>query len=282
LAWLPAILLLALAGRQFYVVHTGLQLIAQDVTGERQLWHVQRAIDTLADLGARHADCDLIVASDGYHAESSILGQIGEFLAPRPVRYVRLNSGVIVPRVCAFYLVADDDDAARAWYDANAALLPELTIQLARDAWHFYSLTPAARQALVETLAADPPLGRWQNGVQLQSYTLAGSQRPGATLRLALTWQVYDTPPKQRYHFFNHLLDESGALAAQADGPGVFSRYWQPGEYFITWFDVVLPADAAPGHYQLLAGLYDWPSLERPLLSDGRDSLPLASIEIMP
>jgi hypothetical protein len=97
---------------------------------------------------------------------------------------------------------------------------------------------------------------------------------------LALTWEVYDTPPARRYHFFHHLLDESGVLVAQADGPGVFSRYWQAGEFFETWFDIALPADVAPGHYQLVVGLYDWPSLERAYLTDGRDSLTLASIHI--
>jgi hypothetical protein len=91
---------------------------------------------------------------------------------------------------------------------------------------------------------------------------------------------VHGTPPKKRYHFFNHLLDEGGSLVAQADGPGVFSRYWQPGEFFVTWFEIALPADLASGIYRLAIGLYDWPSLERSLLTDGRDHLPLTSIEI--
>ena len=108
---------------------------------------------------------------------------------------------------------------------------------------------------------------------------MTGGERPGTTLGLALTWQVYDTPPKKRYHFFNHLLAENGALVTQADGPGVFSRYWQPGEFFVTWFEIALPADLVPGAYRLVVGLYDWPSLERPLLSDGLDNLPLASVE---
>jgi hypothetical protein len=116
--------------------------------------------------------------------------------------------------------------------------------------------------------------------VQLRHYAVIGGGRAGSTVQLALTWEVYDTPPKRRYHFFNHLLDESGTLVTQADGPGVFSRYWQPGEFFVTWFEVALPADAAPGVYRLVVGLYDWPSLERSLLADGRDHLPLTSIQI--
>ncbi len=278
LAWLPALLIVALAGRQFYVGQAGLRLLAENSSGERQLWHVQQVIDTLAELGKHHPACDLLIASDGYHAESSILGQVGEFLAPRPVRYVQLGGGAIVPRTCGLYVVASDDAAARAWYEKHTTPRPELTIPLAQRAWYVYELTPPARETLAEALSATPVLGRWENGVQLVDYALSGDPRPGETLRLALTWQVYDTPPKKRYHVFNHLLAGDGTLAAQADGPGVFSRYWQAGEFFVTWFDIAVPADAPPGPYRLLVGLYDWPSLERPLLDDGHDSLWLAPL----
>jgi len=280
LAWLPAVLVVALAGWQFYLNYVGLQLVSENVLGERKAWHVQRVIDTFADWSQRHPDCDLIIASDGYHAESSILGQVGEFLGPRPVRYVRLGGGAIVPRTCGLYLVASDDAAARAWYETQTVLLPERTIHLPRDAWHFYEMTPPAREALVKTLTASSVLGRWDNGVQLRRYAVTGGEQAGSLLGLTLTWEVYDTPPKQRYHFFNHLLDENSVLVAQADGPGVFSRYWQPGEFFVTWFEVAVPADVTPGIYRLVVGLYDWPSLERPLLGDDRDSLPLTSIEM--
>jgi len=125
-------------------------------------------------------------------------------------------------------------------------------------------------------------IGQWDNGVQLLRYELGPGVRPGATLALSLTWALTDTPLQREYHFFNHLLDPGGALVAQADGPGVYTRYWQPGEFYITWFDIVAPPDAHPGAYTLSSGLYDWPSLERPRLVDGRDSLQLASIDIPP
>jgi len=280
LAWLPVVLVVALAGWQFHLNHAGLRLLAENVLGKRQVWHVQRVIDTFADWNRRHPDCDLFIASDGYHAESSVLGQVGEFLAPRSVRYVRLGGGVIIPRTCGLYLVASDDPAHRAWYETQAALLPEQTIHLPHDAWYFYEMAPSARDALVETLEAFSVLGRWEDGVQLRRFVLNGDYESDSVLRLAQTWEVHDTPPKKRDHFFNHLLDESGSLVAQADGPGVFSRYWQPGEFFVTWFEIALPADLDPGIYRLAIGLYDWPSLERSLLTDGRDHLPLTSIEI--
>ena len=280
LAWIPAILIVALAGWQFFVNHTALQLLSRELAGERQIWHVQQVIDTFAAWSESEPDCDLVIASNGYNAESSTLGQVGEFLAPHPVRYVSLNKGAIIPRTCAFYLVAADDTASRDWYQTQTTHLAEQTIRLANDAWHFYQLAPPAREALIGKIAAPQPLGEWENGVRLQRYEITGSQQPGSALKLALTWQVYDTPPKQRFHFFNHLVDKKGTLAAQTDGPGVYSRYWQPGEFFITWFDLTLPAEMPPDTYQLLVGLYDWPSLERPHLTDGRDSLPLTFVEI--
>lgn len=280
LAWLPAILIVALAGWQFIVNHTGLQLLARNAPGWRQIRHVQQAIDTFAAWAPGHPDCDLIVGSNGYHAESSTLGQIGEFLAPRTVRYVQLDGGTIVPQRCALYLVASDDTGARAWYEAHAAHLPAQTIHLSQDAWHFYELTPPARETLVEPLGDSPVLGRWENGVQLREYQATGGAQPGQTLQLHLVWEVYGTPPKKRYHFFNHMVDGSGTPIAQTDGPGVYSRYWQQGEFFETWFQMTAPPDTPPGTYHLLVGLYEWPSLERPHLTDGRDNLPLAAVEI--
>jgi 4-amino-4-deoxy-L-arabinose transferase-like glycosyltransferase len=280
LAWLPAILIVALAGWQFAVNQTGLQLLAQGAPGWRQIRHVQQAIDTLDAWGQSHPHCDLIVASNGYHAESSTLGQVGEFLSPRPVRYVQLDGGTIVPQRCALYLIASDGVDARAWYEAHTAHLPAETVRLSGDAWHFYELTPSARETLVEILNRPPVLGRWDNGVQLRRHQTPERTQPGDALKLSLVWEVYETPPKKRYHFFNHLVDHTGAPIAQTDGPGVYSRYWQRGEFFITWFQMTVPSEASPGAYQLLVGLYEWPSLARPHLTDGRDSLPLTTVEI--
>lgn len=276
LAWLPTALLLTLAGWQFYVNYSGLQLVAKNVAGERQIWHVQRAIDTLTDWAAAHPQCDLVIASAGYNAESSELGQVSEFLAPRPVRYVALNQGIIVPRECGLYLVATDAATSRAWYEAHAVHLPEWTIPLFDEAWHFYELIPSP----ADDLAGAGIIGQWDNGVRLLDYRLSENVRPGEQLALTLTWQVFKAPPARRYHFFHHLVDGNGNIVAQADGPGVFSRYWQPDELFLTRFTVDIPPEVTPGRYRLLVGLYEWPSLERPALSGGGDSLPLAWIEI--
>jgi hypothetical protein len=299
LSGLLVVLVVALAGWEFWLNHVGLQLTSQYAQAEKQVTrasvsprkagfttdaqqirHVQQAINTFADWNLSHPDCDLIIASNGYQPEGSILGQVGEFLFPRPVRYVRLGAGTIVPRTCGLYLVASDNAAIRTWYEGHAALLPDLTIRLPGDAWHFFEMPSSSHEAWIQALTDSPVLGRWDNGVQLRGYAVTGGEQAGSPLGLALTWEVYGIPPKRRYHFFNHLLDENGTLVTQADGPGVFSYYWQPGEFFVTWFEMTLPTDLAPGLYYLVVGLYDWPSLERPLLTDGWDNLPLTSIEI--
>ena len=282
IALLPALLMAALFARQAYLNVVGLQLIAQDAPGAPQIRHVQQAIDTLVDLNREQPDCDLIVASDGYTADRSSLGQLIDFLTPRPVRYVRLGSGAIVPRACAFYLVAGDDARARAWYEAHAVRLPDRTIRLPNDAWHFYVMAPEARAALVGRLADAATLGEWETGLRLRRAEVSGELRAGSTLGLTYFWEVGNAPPDMEVHFFSHLLDASGALVAQADGPGVHSRHWQPGEFFVTWFEVPVPADAAPGDYRLALGMYAWPSLERFRLTGNGDSLTVAKAALLP
>ena len=277
---LPTLLILLAAARHFYFYSAGLQLISQGVLGGQQIRHVQSAIDTLADFGRQHPDCDLMIASDGFNANSSALGQVGEFLAPRPVRYVRLGSGVIVPQSCSYTLVASGDSSLRAWYDAHMEWRPDRAISLPNDAWHFYEMTPARRAAFVASLKDAPALGEWDNGARLRRVDRSGALRRGSSLELRLTWEVRQETPQREYHFFSHLLDKDGNLIAQADGPGVYSAYWQPGEFFVTWFEIPVPGDAAPGDYRLALGLYEWPSLVRSRLTDGGDSLALGVVQV--
>ena len=60
---------------------------------------------------------------------------------------------------------------------------------------------------------------------------------------------------------------------AQADGPGFDSIQWQPGDHFITWFDIPVPSDLPTGAYQLAFAYYTWPDLERIELLAGGNTL---------
>jgi 4-amino-4-deoxy-L-arabinose transferase-like glycosyltransferase len=68
----------------------------------------------------------------------------------------------------------------------------------------------------------------------------------GSDLEVILHWHALETPG-QAYHVFVHLLDEGGAIVAQADGvPGegqLPTRGWLPGETLIDPHRLALPVD---------------------------------------
>lgn len=85
------------------------------------------------------------------------------------------------------------------------------------------------------------------------------SPRPGEVLHVRLTWEAL-RPLEREYHTFVHLLDAEGQKAAQSDRQpgGVYypTTLWQPGERLRDEHALTIPADAAPGVYQLLVGMY--------------------------
>ena len=82
---------------------------------------------------------------------------------------------------------------------------------------------------------------------------------PGGALRVTLYWQATATPPED-YAIFVHLLDGSGALRGQGDGPPMHGDYptslWESGEAITDEHVVTVHADAPPGRYGLAVGLY--------------------------
>ena len=118
------------------------------------------------------------------------------------------------------------------------------------------------------------PQAEWQNGLNLLSLAIEGSFEPSAALTIVSSWHYAEVAPQQ-YHFFNHLLYE-GQLVAQVDGPGVPAWYWREDDVLETRFQLILPAELAPGDYRLRVGVYGWPDLQRVLLSDSSDGLDVA------
>ncbi len=76
---------------------------------------------------------------------------------------------------------------------------------------------------------------------------------------LTLTWQALAGDGRS-YQVFVHLLDDSGELVAQADGPPQGGRYptsiWTAGDWIVDPRQIQLPAGQQPGRYLLFAGLY--------------------------
>lgn len=79
-------------------------------------------------------------------------------------------------------------------------------------------------------------------------------------LMVRLMWQPI-RPADRDYTLFVHLVDETGAIVAQHDGPPLGGRYptsvWQRGEALLDAVRLTLPPDLPAGRYRLLVGLYD-------------------------
>lgn len=93
--------------------------------------------------------------------------------------------------------------------------------------------------------------------IALRKYALEGPAGSEAELRLTLYWQA-DAPITGQYKVFVHLVDDDGRIVAQhdsfpADGAAP-TESWRKGEVIADTHVLAVPA---PGHYRILAGLYD-------------------------
>ena len=111
------------------------------------------------------------------------------------------------------------------------------------------------------------------NQMRLRGWELdTTALRPGETLTVSLVWEA-TAELSEQYVVFVHLLSPDGTLAAQHDAPPVGQLLppsaWPPGATFGYPVTLELPADLPAGDYDLLTGVYLWPSLERlPVLTD--------------
>ena len=82
------------------------------------------------------------------------------------------------------------------------------------------------------------------------------------------------------------LVDPSGRLVAQHDGlPAAGSKptsWWQPGQQIRDVHTLTLEPAAAAGPLSLEVVIYDTYSLETIPWADGRESLPLVTVEVQP
>jgi len=89
---------------------------------------------------------------------------------------------------------------------------------------------------------------------------------PGIALPYSLTWAALEQPDTD-YSVFVHLLDPSGQIIEQYDGPplnGTFpTSLWRTGDIVLDARMMDLPADLAAGTYQVVIGWYNPDTLAR-------------------
>lgn len=137
-------------------------------------------------------------------------------------------------------------------------------------------VTPLADGTVLRRFVSDaplPPPNLPQNAAFTDGVTLTAAQLPpnaeaGTLLPIELTW----TGDLGNASLFLHLLDANGTLVAQRDAAPMPS----PDRHALT-----LPATLAPGTYTLNAGRYDPATLQRIPLSQGGDTMTLATLEVV-
>ena len=139
------------------------------------------------------------------------------------------------------------------------------------------AMTQALPQVELNESFANEPL-------QLTGFSLSQTTiSPGDNFDLTLFWQA-DGPASRPYTVFNHLLDESGQLVSQQDSWPVSGKWpptcWRAGEMIVDEYVLTLPADAAPGRYRLISGLYDATNGLRVTVDSGGDAVELSTIEV--
>ena len=114
---------------------------------------------------------------------------------------------------------------------------------------------------------------------QLLGYDLPTSRlSPGDTLPLTLLWRSLTSDMRESYTVFVHLVGPDGAIYGQWDKePGERSKQpttgWVEREVVEDPVLVPLSADAPPGTYQVLVGLYLAPDGPRLPLRDGSGNI---------
>ena len=102
---------------------------------------------------------------------------------------------------------------------------------------------------------------------------------------VALLWEVSERP-EPNLHVFLHVLDNTApgepvvVLAQGDDEPSLPTRYWQPGERFITQHRLQMTAAAGPGEYTLRVGWYSTSRYGRLVADCPDNSCPLATLTL--
>lgn len=132
------------------------------------------------------------------------------------------------------------------------------------DGWEYrlFYREGADREDALAGLTRFPDGLLFANNVVFMGYGFPERARAGETLEVWLAWWLRAAPSAGAdYHFFVHLLDESGVMRSQHDGLGFPVFYWKAGDLVLSRFAIPLPADLPAGRYALWSGLYTYPDV---------------------
>jgi hypothetical protein len=138
-----------------------------------------------------------------------------------------------------------------------------------------------------------PPLedpARLEDQLELVAVQLEGvTARPGEVVSLALYWQALAAPDTSYTVFVQALSgeDKAGQVDRLPCDGGCPTNTWRPGNLVGERYDLPIRADAAPGRYQLITGMYDLETGDNLNWYDAQGNavgitLPIGTLEVQP
>lgn len=160
----------------------------------------------------------------------------------------------------------------------------EIDFGHARGVFH-EAYPPGIRTLIYLFLKHIKPADAQLGPIRLVGYDLNASEvAAGEDIVLRHYWRA-ESPTDSIQHVFNHLINEDGEIAAQAD----YAPLWDDRRPTTIWDDpaeimlgrefvLSLPPDFPAGPYQLISGFYDPVTRQRLLSADGVDAIDIADI----
>jgi len=124
--------------------------------------------------------------------------------------------------------------------------------------------------------------------VRLLGYNVdKGTYYPGDVVKVTLYWLALEEMTED-YKAFVHLVDEEETkMWAQHDDDPVLgftpTTRWMAGEVIVDHHTLVLPKEAPPGSYRILAGMYEYEGVRNLIVLEGGapdNRIPLSLIEV--
>ncbi|MCY4072923.1 MAG: hypothetical protein OXG60_16645 [Chloroflexi bacterium] len=128
-----------------------------------------------------------------------------------------------------------------------------------------------------------PPLAQFENGFSLGAVDLPNVARPGENLVIPFAWQSSENGREDHVQYLHLGRVESDAWFVYDQeplGPRLPTRLWYSGLADSETWQVPLPADLAPGHYQVFTGLYRTRDQERVPATDA-DGRPFTDARVL-
>lgn len=266
-AWRGAIVLfmLSVGVWQMFTVWRFGNFVAQHETGGyRPIAPVLRAAQVTASAAQQNGGEVIVLVPNADPAVNEEAAILHFALLGQPHRFSDAASGLIVcPQNRCQYLIGPGGAQASDY------LTPQALSQMQLD--QRYSVaTLNLSQALPASLHPIPntPLGA--NGVQFTAYAI---QRQPDKLRVWHWLTVVNAPPRQDYHWYNHVLNAAGQKIAQRDSGGVAPANWRAGDQLLHWFDIPLTAEQSRQITSLRIGSYEYPNVKSVMLkfADGSE-----------